>query len=164
MTYCSIFKYILRFRPFNVSSRDEFTKEIRCSNLSTSLISTTINTFRPFSIYSVTLVACVSDGSLDLCASSYEKSFQTPGTIPKGLSVPRLKRVSDNAVLIEWLEPLFSNGLDLHYQLLRTSLESNKTDALYFGTSLFFLDIGKNINSKVHTKSAIKTERNEPDL
>lgn len=88
----------------------------------------------------MSLTACINTSMSNLCAISYEKSFQTPGTIPQGLSIPHVKQVLSKAVSVEWQEPSFPNGLRLNYQIGRLNIDLNKTETVYSGTNLFFLD------------------------
>lgn len=146
LTYCEIVKFILTFviaESVPSSSERKFSVEVKPSNGGSERANTVVvNSFRPFTVYSVTLSACVSSPLDSLCTSSFERTFQTPGTLPQGLTVPRVRQVLAKAVSIEWQEPLFRNGLRLNYQLVRYQLELNKTETIYSGLSLFFLDTG----------------------
>ena len=154
LTYCCIQKYTLEFRLVTSSSSQDpkppqtqqlppplFIIEILKPN-STSSHSILINSFHPFTVYSVILSACIgSQQTSDSCTRSLEKTFRTQGTIPSGLTRPLVRLISPKAVSIEWQEPAFRNGLHLQYQLVRNVLESNRTEAVYSGgTSLFYLD------------------------
>lgn len=144
LTYCSISKFVLSFIVSENSSSwsiaTKFSTEIPITNASQKISSIVLNTFRPFTTYLVSITACINSASSGLCTTSYEKSFQTPGTIPQGLSIPHVKQVLFKAVSIEWQPPIFPNGLRISYQISRNNLELNKTETIYSGNNLFFLD------------------------
>lgn len=148
ITYCSIKMYILQFRASSPNRDHSFSLDIpQASNLTSQ--SVLVNRFHAFMVYTVTLTACVGTQMSDECTSSIEKSFRTPGTIPKGLTVPVARLISPKAISVEWLEPVFKNGASLRYQLVRTILPayhtpanvSNRTETVYVGLGLFYLDL-----------------------
>ncbi len=124
-------------------------------NLTESIV---VNKFIAYTIYRVKLVSCVYDEfavaeepksfseadskNFNSCTESLSKQFQTNGKQPEGYQTPRARLVSPRAVSIEWPEPVFRNGQTLKYQLVRQQLvHNNKTEAIYLGTSLYYLDL-----------------------
>ncbi|CAF0851247.1 unnamed protein product [Brachionus calyciflorus] len=136
LTLCNITKYTLTLRNESKTlSFDLIDSKIVITHLSS------------FTVYRVSLSACVTLIS-DSCASSLVKNFRTPGFIPQGLSRPIVKLISPKVVSVEWLEPEFKNGEFLTYQVIRLNLNLNRTENLYSGQDLYFLDLStKNLNS-----------------
>ena len=130
ITLCNLTRYTLRIKSstqsllIEINARDQF---VMVTNLT------------PFTIYSTTLIACVSQTS-DSCSYSLSKNFRTPGDIPSGFSGPVAKMLSPRTVSIQWLEPLLRNGDLISYQLIRLNLNLNRTENLYSGEDLYYLD------------------------
>ena len=145
LTYCRIKSYKLLFKPLNGK---EFNLNIDNSSFARQFV--IVKQLMPFTKYSVSLIACV-DYDKDACTQSLTRNFQTPGSIPQGITSPFVRLVSSNSISIEWLEPLFKNGETLEYQLLRISNcmtkqsncdknMMNKTETIYFGKDNYYLD------------------------
>ena len=136
LTYCNISKYILQF---TLKSNG---KVFKIDNLATNSI--TLNTFQPFTIYSLKLTACVAGLTVNKCTSSLIKNFRTPGSPPQNVSIPVCRLISSRVISIEWLEPLAKNGGDLEYQLIRHAmsyeLKFNRSETVYIGKKKYFLD------------------------
>jgi hypothetical protein len=161
ITLCPIKSYKLMFESVSPALLGhEFSVDIK-HNLSESIV---VSKFVAYTIYRVKLVSCVHDELADeeeqrsavsdsssssaqgvfekSCSESLSKQFQTSGKRPEGYQAPRARLVSPRAVSIEWPEPVFRNGQTLKYQLVRQQLMlNNKTEAIYLGSSLYFLDL-----------------------
>ncbi len=154
LTLCEIKSYTLDFESVSLLQRHAFKIEIK-HNLTESIV---VNKFIAYTIYRVKLVSCVYDefseeeelksfsetnsNNLYSCTESLSKQFQTNGKQPEGYQTPRTRLVSPRAVSIEWPEPVFRNGQTLKYQLVRQQVVlNNKTEAIYLGTSLYYLDL-----------------------
>jgi hypothetical protein len=155
LTLCKIKSYTLLFDSIDSIREHSFQIEIE----NTTSQSILINRFRPFTIYRVKLIACVignpkkQNSSENLCTESLSKTFQTTGEAPQlGTDqIPLARLVSPNAISIEWMEPISKNGQSLKYQLVRQVLTgANRTEAIYLGTNLYFLDLNvqKNLSFK----------------
>ncbi len=138
ITYCQIKTYTLVLKP---SFSSTFIRvEVENSNFEEQSI--LVDTLIPFSSYGVSLIACVYLDH-DACTESLTRNFLTPGASPQGLAKPKVRLVSSKSISIEWLEPLYKNGPNLNYQLIRTTIYSsilNKTEKVYAGTRNYFLD------------------------
>lgn len=130
VTLCNLTKYTLRIKSsrqsllIEIDARDQF---VLVTNLTA------------FTIYSTTLIACVSQTS-DSCSNSLSRNFRTPGDIASGFGGPVAKMLSPRAVSIEWLEPELKNGDFISYQLVRLNIDLNRTENLYSGEDLYYLD------------------------
>lgn len=146
LTYCKISKYILEF---TLKSNGEVCQ---FDNLIDNSIS--LNTFQPFTIYTLKLTACVSDLISKKCTSSLTKEFRTPGSQPEDVSLPSCRLISSRVISVEWLEPLAKNGGNLEYQLIRHAVsyefKFNRSETVYIGKKNYFLDtsIDRNLTYK----------------
>ena len=138
LTYCPIKTYSILLKPSN-----DPAFQVDIDNRNATRQSAIVKKLTPYTVYSVTLVACVYI-DYDACTPSLTKSFRTLGTVPglKGLSTPLARLVSAKAISIEWLEPTLRNGQTIDYQLIRLTRKSstNKTETVYFGNDNYFLD------------------------
>lgn len=145
ITYCPVKAYYLNFKSETHSFRTDVDS---VSFLKQSII---INNLNPFTTYDVSLVACVNVYD-DPCTTSIQRSFRTPGTVPKNISPPSLRLISNGVISIEWLEPSLKNGISFEYQLIRVMLiESDlssmnddgledRSETIYIGKNRFYLD------------------------
>lgn len=146
LTHCEIAQYTLEFDSVPDAMRRSaphfFTVYVNMTaNFSESVV---VRNFIAYTVYRYKLRACVLDyaaNSENLCAESLIREFRTPGKAPEGIRTPVVRIVSPLALSIEWTEPIFSNGINLNYQLLRENEQSNKPEAVYIGPSLYFLDL-----------------------
>ena len=163
LTLCEIESYKLILESVSLLHKHSFNIEIK-KNLTESIV---VKKFIAYTIYKVKLVSCVYDEYLEdeknggdlnqnSCTESLSKQFQTSGKQPEGFQTPRTRLVSPRAVSIEWLEPVFRNGETLKYQLVRQQIMNNKTEAIYLGTSLYYLDLNV-INNHTYRYKVIFT-------
>ncbi|RNA36344.1 usherin [Brachionus plicatilis] len=131
ITLCNLTKYSLRLK----SSVQSLSIDVDAS--AHTLLVTNLTAF---TVYTSTLFACVSVLS-DSCSNSLTRNFRTPGDMPDGLGRPVVKMLSPKAVSVEWLEPRFRNGEYLSYQVIRLNVHLNRTENLYSGEQMYYLDM-----------------------
>ena len=107
LTYCSIKSYNLQFRS---ELGVVFHVDIDTANTTTQ--SVLVKNLVPFTIYDLLLTACVNIDK-DACTQSLTKKFQTSGDVPQGLSVPVARLISYKTISVEWLDPIYKNGIYL---------------------------------------------------
>jgi hypothetical protein len=155
LTYCSISKYIL---VLDGASPTRHSFEVYVNESETVA---TVSQLKPFTVYSLTLRACVNE---EACTESLSKTFKTMGAVPAGLAIPRVRKLSARTAIVEWQEPIAKNGQYINYQLIRkTKRQRDERDTrnapnhvqietVYIGKNSYFIDLNLDNSSIVQYK------------
>ncbi|XP_063040160.1 usherin [Engraulis encrasicolus] len=120
---------------------------------SSSVLNHTITQLRPYTAYSVTLLACsAGNGHVGGCTESLPTPVTTLPTIPQGLGALNILPVSENFLNISWEPPSRPNGPNIRFELLRRKVQAPLAPRppedlhlwtnVYAGTALLHQDKG----------------------
>lgn len=74
---------------------------------------TSVNGLKPFTMYTVSLIACTNGG----CGESRRVTFQTAESSPQFQTSPDLVAINSTAINTSWLPPQIPNGIIIRYEI-----------------------------------------------